>query len=143
MKKTKEIGNKLYSHSLVFIKFCLVGGATMAIYFLFIWFVESFVGLSYLIAVSMAYFFSVLFHFLASKYFTFSTATRGYSKSLLVRYLFLLLINYLITMFVVSFFVEQLQLSPYIAVCVSAVFTILTGYLLSRYWVFKIKKEII
>ncbi|EKN5912845.1 TPA: GtrA family protein [Yersinia enterocolitica] len=143
MKKINGNHTELYSHALVFAKFSLVGGMTMLIYFFFIWLIKSFLGLSYIIAVSVAYFISVLFHFLASKYFTFSMPTLDYGHNIIVRYLLLLLLNYLITVLVVSFCVDKLHFSPYISVCISAVFTIFTGYLLGRYWVFKIKKEIL
>ncbi|WP_145573394.1 GtrA family protein [Yersinia alsatica] len=137
MKKANKSIIDLCGHVHFFSKFLLVGGMTMAIYFLFIWVMKTFIGLSYLFTVSLAYFISVLFHFFANKYFTFSISTLGESKAIIVRYLFLLILNYFITISIVGFCVDVLYFSTYISVCISAVFTMCTGYLLARYWVFK------
>ena len=127
-------------HLLGFIKFGLVGVATALIYFFVMWFVGAILEIQYTVAVSLAYFVSTLFHFLANRHFTFGAA-HGHRKSQIVRYLLMWLINYLITMVVVGLSVETLHLSPYIGVSVSVLFTMCVGYILGRYWVFKLKEE--
>jgi putative flippase GtrA len=126
-------------HLLDFIKFGLVGLTTSLIYFLVMWFVDAFLGIQYIMAVSLAYFASTVFHFFANRHFTFGAA-HGHRKSQIVRYLLMWFINYLITMVSVGLSVETLHLSPYIGVCVSVLFTMCVGYILGRYWVFKLKE---
>ena len=130
------------SHFLSFAKFVLVGAATAAIYFVVMWFFDSILEFKYLTSVSAAYVVSTGFHFLGSRHFTF-VATQGRQNSQFIRYMALWIINYLITILVVGFSVEQLSLSPYIGVCVAVLFTMCTGYVMARYWVFKVKKEVV
>ncbi len=119
-----------------FAKFCLVGVATAAIYFLVMWFADSVVGLDYLVVVSLAYLASTLFHFLANRHFTFSASRGDYTRQI-SRYLAMWLTNYTITVLVVGFCIEKLDFSLYIGVCISVLITMCVGFLLGRYWVFK------
>lgn len=123
-----------------FAKFGLVGAATAVIYFLAMWLADSIFGLNYVIVVSLAYSASTLFHFLANRYFTFS-ASSGQYKRQISRYLAMWLTNYVITVLVVGFCVEELKLSHYIGVCFSVLFTMCVGFFLGRYWVFKIEEK--
>ena len=127
-------------HIFTFVKFGLVGFTTALIYFTVMWFVDKILGIQYTVMVSSAYFVSTLFHFLANRHFTFGAA-HGHRKSQIVRYLLMWFINYLITMVVVGLSVEIFHLSPYIGVCVSVLLTMCVGYILGRYWVFKLKEE--
>lgn len=126
------------SHFLAFAKFGMVGAATAAIYFLVMWVADSMLGFNYISAVSVAYFISTTFHFLANRHFTFGAAKEQHGQQI-IRYLVMWIFNYVITIAVVGVCVERFLLSPYIGVCVSVVFTMFTGYVLARYWVFKIK----
>lgn len=128
------------SHFLAFAKFGLVGATTAAIYFLVMWLADAILELPYIGAVSFANFVSTVFHFLANRHFTFAAA-HGRHGSQIARYLLMWFINYLITIVVVALCVERFHLSPYIGVCVSVLFTMCVGYVLARYWVFKVKEE--
>lgn len=127
----------LSSHFLAFFKFGMVGTITAAIYFLLMWAADSILGLNYIAAVSVAYFVSTVFHFLANRHFTFG-AIGDRHKHQIIRYMLMWIINYLITIFILSICVERFLLSPYVGVCVSVVFTVFTGYVLARYWIFKV-----
>ena len=140
MKSTQHGIQSPFTHLHGFIKFGLVGVTTAVIYFLVMWFSDEILGIQYTVAVSLAYVVSTLFHFLANRHFTFG-ADHGHRKSQIVRYLIMWIINYLITMLVVGLSVETIHLSPYIGVCVSVLFTMCVGYILGRYWVFKLKEE--
>jgi len=126
------------THFLSAIKFGLVGVITAAIYFFVMWFANSILNFRYIFSVSAAYFVSTLFHYLANRYFTFSAQT-GQHRRQLARYVVLWIINYIITIIVVSICVEHLGLSAYLGVCAAVVVTVFVGYFLSRYWVFKIR----
>ena len=126
------------SHLLVFAKFVLVGAITAAIFFLAMWLAYEIFGLSYIQAVSLAYFVSTAFHFLANSLFTF-LAVNSSRVSQIYRYLLLLILNYLITIFIVDLSVEGFLLSPYNGILISVLVTACVGYILGRYWVFKVK----
>ena len=140
LKTTSHVTAAPNFHFFAFIKFGLVGFTTAAIYFLVMWFMDAILGIQYTVAVSLAYFVSTVFHFLANRHFTFDAA-HGQNGSQIVRYLLMWFINYLITILVVSLSVETLHLSPYIGVCVSVLFTMCVGYILGRFWVFKVNEE--
>ena len=130
------------SHLLAFVKFGLVGVTTALIYFLIMWLSDAVLRFPYRGSVSLAYLVSTVFHFLASRHFTFAAAP-GRHRSQIARYLLMWFINYLITILVVGLCVERFYLSPYIGICVSVLFTMCVGYVLGRYWVFKVKEETI
>jgi putative flippase GtrA len=126
------------SHALTFLKFGIVGATTAAIYFVVMWVADSILGLNYIAAVSIAYLVSTVFHFFAHRHFTFGALGNRYRHQV-IRYQAMWIINYFTIIIVVGICVEQFLLSPYIGVCVSTVFTVFTGYVLARYWVFKIR----
>lgn len=134
----RQANPTLYSHFLAFAKFGIVGTVTAAIYFLAMWIADTQLRLNYIAAVSIAYFVSTAFHFLANRHFTFRAAKERHGNQML-RYIAMWVLNYLITIVIISVCVERFQLSPYLGVCISVVFTVFTGYFLARYWVFKIK----
>ena len=127
-------------HFFAFIKFGLVGFMTAAIYFFVMWSLDAILGAQYTLAVSLAYFVSTVFHFLANRHFTFDAA-HGQNGRQIVRYVLMCFINYLITILVVRLSVETLHLSPFIGVCISVLFTMCVGYILGRFWVFKVNEE--
>ena len=127
---------------LPFAKFGLVGSITAVIYFMLMWGSDLLFDLPYILAVSLAYFGSTLFHFLANRHFTFS-AIDGYPSVQMFRYLIMWCIIYLITILVVGLCFELFHLSPYMGVCVSVLLTMCVGYFLSRYWVFESKGEVV
>lgn len=122
-----------------FLAYLVIGGLTALIYFCFFVLNIEFFKLSYRIGMSIAYVFAVGFHFFANRKFTFTVD--GQLSHQWLRYLAFLLINYLITIAVVSVCVEQFLLSPYAGVWISLVFTTSTGYFLARHWVFNIAGE--
>ena len=102
--------------------------------FLTIWAVDSMLALNYLASVSIAYFFSEKFQFLANRHFTFGSVKEHHGKQM-ICYLALLILNYLITNAVVRECVERLLLPPYSGIWFSLLFTPFAGYFLARLWV--------
>jgi putative flippase GtrA len=140
LKSTSHVTPTPNFHFLTFIKFGLVGFTTAAIYFLVMWALDEILAIQYIVAVSFAYFVSTVFQFLANRHFTFDAAHGQHGRQIF-RYVLMWFINYLITILVVRLFVETLHLSPYIGVCVSVLFTMCVGYILGRFWVFKVNEE--
>jgi putative flippase GtrA len=129
----------IFSYFFSVTKFGVIGATTAAIYFLVMWAADSIMGFKYIAAVSIAYIISTIFHFFANKHFTFSSLNDRQVHQL-IRYMVVCSLNYLITIIVVGVCVNRFLLSPYTGVCVSVVFTMFTGYVLARYWVFKTKR---
>jgi len=119
-----------------FLTYLAVGGLTAFIYFGFFALNVEVLELSYRVSMSIAYVFAVGFHFFANRKFTFSTVD-GQLTHQWLRYLVFLLINYLITLGVMSFFVEQLGFSTYLSAVLSVVVTVGVGYFVSKFWVFR------
>jgi len=119
-----------------FLTYLIVGGLTFLIYFGFIALTVEMLQLDYRVGVSIAYVIAVSFHFFANRMFTF----RAGSDQLIhqsVRYVGVLLVNYLITMVVVSFLVVRMGLSPYFGAAFAIVVTVGVGYFASKFWVFR------
>jgi putative flippase GtrA len=116
-------------------RFLLVGAASAGTQFgvLFLFDVCAF---SINRSISASYVASVLVHFLGNKYFTFRSVSNVDAIEVL-RYLSVALINYLITICIVWFFIEMLDSNKYIATMASISTTVGIGFLLSKLWVFK------
>lgn len=119
-----------------FLTYLIVGGLTFLIYFGFIALTVEMLHLDYRVGVSIAYVFAVSFHFVANRMVTFrASGDRLILQS--IRYAGVLLVNYLITMLVVSFCVGKLSLSPYLGAALAIVVTVGVGYFASKLWVFR------
>ena len=119
--------------------YLVVGGITALIYFGLIALSEEFLGLDYRIGVSIAYVVAAMFHFLANRKFTFRVTDYQLIHQG-ARYLGVLVLNYLITLGVVSVFVDTLGGSTYLGAAFSIVITVGIGYFASKFWVFR-KRE--
>ena len=119
-----------------FFFFLLVGGIAAVIYFgLLFSFLEIF-RLDYRLGVSIAYITAVSFHFFANRYLTFR-ANQENTFQQIVRYLPMMVLNYLLTLVIVTVSVELLWVSPYIGGGVAIVVTVGLGFFISKVWVFR------
>ncbi|WP_425466882.1 GtrA family protein [Paraburkholderia dinghuensis] len=100
------------------------------------WIANSLIGLHYIVSVTAAYLISTTFHFLANRHFTFGAVDESHANQLL-RYLVMWVVNYAITIIIVSRCVKDFGLSPYMGAFISIVATVITGYLFSRFWIFR------
>jgi len=116
--------------------FAGVGCATAIIYFSIFGLMFDILRIHPRISVSVAYFISVAFHFSANRLFVFQAHTKTVYKDIF-RYLCVLLLNYLITITVVEFVSNSLSLSPYFGVLASVGITVMTGFVLMKFWVFQ------
>jgi len=133
------LSHKLYFKTskklITFFKFGLVGALTAIIYFLIMLLLNNIFRVYYIIALSIAYLISTTFHYYANKNFTFKSINGGYFQ--VIKYLVMWIINYLITLLIVSYCVEKLNLMPFLGVCFSVLVTVGIGFTLSKLWVFK------
>lgn len=122
--------------------FPLVGALTAILYFSLFSLLWYGFKIHYGIAVSIAYLTSATFQFFANQRYTFQNREKRWHKIFyqMVRYVIMVLINYVITLAVVYFVVEVLRFSPPVGVVVTVGITVFSSYLLSRYWVFSSKE---
>lgn len=116
--------------------FLAVGAITAGIYFFIFTVFWKMLHVDYRVSVSIAYVLSVTFQFLTNRGVTFKNHSHNVLNQL-IRYVVMLVINYGITMAVVEYTVKVLLLSPYFGVIFSVGITVITGFLLSKLWVFK------
>lgn len=121
--------------------YLVVGGLTALIYFGFFALSVNIFDLDYRLGITIAYIFAVIFHFLTNRKFTFRSAESPVIHQWL-RYLGVLLVNYLITLGVVSFFVDRLGFSTYVSAGLSLLATVGVGYFASKFWVFRNKESL-
>jgi putative flippase GtrA len=125
------------SNYLSVLLFLSVGLFTAVINFSSFAFFYKIAGLNYQLAVSIAYVLALLVHFSCNRSITFKKHDNPL-PSQLVRYSFMVAINYCVTLITVRFVVENLHLSPFIGLIAAISITIGSGYVLSRFWVFKL-----
>ena len=97
---------------------------------------NSILMLDYRLAVSIAYVVSIVCHFLMNKTFTFRKNNVNLDRQI-IKYIVTCAINYLITIIVVELTVKRLLLPADFGLIASISITVLSGYLLTRFWVFQ------
>lgn len=121
-----------------FLSYCIVGGLSAAISFASFALFWNVLHINYKFAVTVSYVLAILFNFLCNRYFTFKGFGRDLARHM-YRYITMIVLNYAITMFIVHADVEWFALSPYIGLFASIAATAVSGFLLSRFWVFASK----
>lgn len=94
-------------------------------------------NLNYQVAITIGYIVSVIVHFNINRYITFKSGSNPIAHQL-IKYLMMLLMNYIVTLLIAHGVVEKAHFSPYFAIVCSIGATVGTSYLLSRYWVFDV-----
>lgn len=116
--------------------FLLVGFLTALCYFGVFGVLYSGFKFQYRMSVSVAYVLAILFHFIMNRNVTFlSKSTRLFPQ--VFRYIIMTIGNYIVTLAIVTFSTEMSGYSPYIGVFIAVSITLVSGYLLSRFWVFR------
>jgi putative flippase GtrA len=116
-------------------RYLIVGAVTATVYFGTIALCLESLLFEYRLSVSIAYFIAVTFHFLANRKYTFAAQNRPV-RSQIIRYIILLLVNYMMTFVLISFMVNQLDISHYKSAFVAIVATVAVGYLASKFLIF-------
>ncbi len=120
----------------MFCMFLMTGLGTAILYFSIFSLTWSLLHINHIFAVSLSYSISATFHFYTNRHLTFKTKDPG-MISQLFKYIFLIFLNYIITLGIVQFSLLFINSSPYVGVILSTGATAITGYLLSKYWIFK------
>lgn len=126
--------DKILSRELL--TYLFVGGVTFLIYMASIALIVEIIHFDYRVGVSVAYAIAVIFHFFANRTLTFR-ANKHRLLDQSIRYIGILMLNYLITLIAVSLCVEWLHFSPYLSAAIAIVLTVGVGYFASKFWVFR------
>ncbi|AYG62411.1 GtrA family protein [Rhizobium jaguaris] len=118
------------------VKYLLVGALTAALYFSILFFTVSILQIHHALSVSISYFCGTIFHFSANKIFTFGSKSQKILTEYL-RYICLVILNYIITLIVVYLVVDVSGQSTYIGVGVAIAVTVGLGYGVTKLWVFQ------
>ncbi len=132
----KVILDAYYLHKKHFVAFLLTGVVTAMLYFSLFTFGEKILHASQTLSVCLAYSLAAFFHFFVNKKKVFrskkSKNLRTFSK-----YIVLLIVNYGITLLVLHIGL-LFMLSMYLSLVVAAGITAVSGYIMNRFWVFKV-----
>lgn len=125
-----------FSASREVVYFLLVGFFTAVIYFLLFSLLWELLHINYKVAVSVGYTSGVLFQFIMNRQLTFKRSDKNiWGQGL--KFIVLLVINYILTIYIVSWSVESIHLSPYLGIVISVGVTVFVGFLFSKFWVYK------
>ena len=118
------------------ITFLTVGVLTAAVYFSLFTVLWKWLHLNYKIAVSISYCFAVMFQFFLNRHVTFKSGNENVLYQV-IKFGVLLLINYILTIAIVTWSVNTLMVTPYLGIIISLTVTVFTGFYISTFWVYK------
>ncbi len=135
----RHIYRYVVTHRVQLAKFAFVGVVTFCINFSCFHVLYRFAALDYKVAVSLAYAFTVIAHFLLNRIFTFQVAEVAMVRHTW-RYLAMLALNYALSLAVVWIAVEIVKTSPYFGVVASTAATAGVSFFVMKYFVFGERK---
>ncbi len=116
-------------------RFVIVGIITLVINISAVWLFHDAFSYGYKVSVSLAYVIAVFVHYNMNRVFTYRHVGSLVGTHSL-KYIIMLLVNYLITMFITIVTVEALSKSAYHGVVFSVFFTAISSFLLMKHFVF-------
>lgn len=125
----------------MFLTFITIGTLTAVVYFSIFTVLWKWMGINYKIAVTSAYLPAISFQFITNRAFTF----KNHADKILhqaAKFMMLVIINYILTILIVTGAVVYLSVSPYSGILLSIGVTVITGFLFSKLWVFRTEKNI-
>lgn len=122
------------ARSLMF--FLLAGVLAAALYFFIIAFMLEEMSVHYSIAVGVAYFLAASFQFFFNRKVSFNPGLSRVAWQI-SKYVVMICVNYSLTMILIRLITEYLAMNVYWGVILGLLLTTPTGYLMSRYWVYR------
>jgi putative flippase GtrA len=118
-----------------FFKYSCIGLLNTGLYSVILWVLLQKEHINIEFATIIALFFSMVFQFTMNKKFTFNSNV--FSKFEILKYICLVVINYMISIGCLKILINFYQLEIELALLMNIVILTITGYLMSNYWVFK------
>lgn len=132
----KTLQRRVLENKRSFCLFLLIGILSASIYFgsfLLFW---EYLRLNYFWSISLSYILVNIFNFTFNRKFTFQ-ATHGRIDYQFIRYLTLVILNYLITLFISNYMVNYLSVSPLWGMVFATFLMFGVNYLVSLLWIFR------
>lgn len=117
-------------------RFLLIGGLTFIIFYSILWLCFDYATIPYPLAVAVAYSAAIIFHFFGNRKITFNADGSKFRQQIF-RYILLALLNYVIQLFTIKFCYGIYGINFYISAFMGVLSTMITGYFLMNFWVFK------
>ncbi len=127
--------NYLTLHRSQLTKFIITGLITFVIYFLCFHFLYGLLHLGYRIAASIAYFITVVSHFMLNRLFTFKANQQLIAHNLW-KYILMLGLNYINMLFIMWLVVAVTKNSPYIGIIASTGTGAIMNFFVMKHFVF-------
>lgn len=115
--------------------YIVIGGLSAAINILAFAILLDYFHFHYVLAVTLSYLIAIIFNFSSNRTLTFKSSGSDLTFQIF-KYLCMSGINYLITLLVLHIVVGLLFLSPYFGLLCAIAVTTITGFTLSKYWVY-------
>ena len=133
--------NKLWKRYGQFIKFALVGCSNTVINLVTYWLCIYF-GMHYILAYTCGFFVSVCNAFYWNNKYTFKDKLENSTLRAFIKAIVSYGISFVLSIFLMSFFVEVLKISSYIAPLAKMILTMPLNFILNKVWAFKDGKSI-
>lgn len=117
------------------LRYSCVGVINTLVYSSILWLMLQKVYLSIVWSTSIATVISMIFQFLLNKIFTFKS--HHFCKYELVKYFSMVVFNYCNSLLCLKLLINYLHVQVQLAVEINILLLIISGYLISNYWVFK------
>ena len=117
-------------------RYALIGVANTLLYSVLLYAFLEYFALVSSVSVTLSYLIAIPFHFTMNRIYVFE-ASAGRITRQIVRYLALVAISFIVSLVLVSFCRDNLQMQPLTVVAVNLVAITLLGYTLSALWVFR------
>ena len=115
--------------------FLMTGFLTAVVYFSIFAVMWNLLHINYKFSLTAAYWGGLCFHFLMNRHVTFRSSCNIGGQ--VIRYLVMSFVNYVIALLITVAVVDNFHFSPYVGVILSVGVTVMSGYLMSRFWVFR------
>lgn len=115
-------------------RFLIVGISTFIINFGLVFLLDKFIHLNYKLSITIAYFLTLIAHFILNRSFTFKIY--HFDRSHLIKYSILPIVNFFISFFMAIFVVETLHLPPHYSVFFATSISAVISYTFMKYFVF-------
>jgi putative flippase GtrA len=128
--------SRIFAWRAKILRFAMIGGLTFFIYYIFLWVCVDVFLIHYWLGIAIAYSLAVLFHFFANRRVTFNASDGDFFKHT-IRYIISCILNYIIQLVVIYLSHDYYGYNFYVGAILATCSTIVPGYLLMSFWVFK------
>ena len=119
-----------------FLRYGIVGVTSVIIDYFVIYISYSLLENSMKLAVTLGYFISTVVNYFLHKNYTFSS-TKENHKNTIFKYIILIIGSYLLTISMISFLCEDLNMNLYMAKAGTLILVYIYGFIIGKYFIFK------